>query len=65
MVGRKLLKKHFCKAFVKISAVRQQQMPISTFSIMSIETISCHSNQRSVKIQLFVPPPIDAICDIG
>ena len=35
MVGRELLKKHFRKTFVKISAVRQQQMPISTFSIIS------------------------------
>ena len=35
MVGRDLLKKYFCKTFVKISAVSQQQMPISTFSIIS------------------------------
>ena len=34
-VGRELLKKNFCKTFVKISAVRQPQMPISTFSITS------------------------------
>ena len=35
MVGRELLMKHFCKTFVKIPAVRQQQMPISTVSIIS------------------------------
>ena len=35
MVGRELLKTHFCKTFVEISAERQQQMPISTFSIIS------------------------------
>ena len=40
MVGRGLLKEHFCKTFVKISAVRQKQMPISTCPI----TLSCHSN---------------------
>ena len=35
IVGKELLKKHFCQTFVKISSVRQQQMPISTFSIRS------------------------------
>ena len=65
MVARELLKKHFCKTFVKISAVQ----PISTFfHYKSIETICCHCNQSSypigTKTQLFVPPPIDAICEI-
>ena len=29
-----------------------------------METISCHSNIVQQKTQLFVPPPIDAICEI-
>ena len=36
MVGRGLLQKHFSKTFVKISAVTQESMPISSFPILSI-----------------------------
>ena len=36
MVGRGLLQKHFSKTSVKISAVTQKLMPISTFPIVSI-----------------------------
>ena len=35
IVGTELLKKHFCKTFVKIPSVRQQQMPIFSFTIIS------------------------------
>ena len=35
IVGRELLKEHFCKTFVKMSSVRQQEMPISTVSFIS------------------------------
>ena len=51
MNHRGLLKKHFCKTFVKISAMRQQEMPIFTFShYKSMATISYHSNQISYPI---------------
>ena len=36
MVGRGLLQEHFCKTFVKISAVIQKYMLISTFPIISL-----------------------------
>ena len=48
IVGRRLLQKYFCKTFFKISAVTQTWMPISTFPIISIWKLSCHSNQSFV-----------------
>ena len=35
MFGRGLFKEHFCKMFVKISAVRQQLISVFTFLIVS------------------------------
>ena len=62
MNRRGLLKKHFCKPFVTISAMRQQSMPIFIFFFhyKSMATINCHSNQSSypigTKTILFAPP---------
>ena len=70
MVGSGLLQKHFSKTFVKISAFNTEINANFHFShYKSIETISCHSNQRSYPIgtknhNYSLPPPIDAICEI-
>ena len=39
IAGREPLKKHFYKTFVKISAERQPQMPISTFFIIRLQRL--------------------------
>ena len=36
MVGRGLLQEHFCKTFVKISAVTKKYLPISSFPVVSL-----------------------------
>ena len=36
MNRRGLLKKHFCRKKIQISAVRQQKLPLSTFPIISL-----------------------------
>ena len=60
MVGRELLNEHFCKTFVIISAVRWQQMPISTFPIVSqwqlyIAKATSVFIRLEQKTQVFVP----------
>ena len=47
MVGRGPLKKHLSKTLVKISVITQKQMPISTFPIISLGKLSCHSNEST------------------
>ena len=34
--GRGVLKKHFCKSFIKIAAMRQQLMPIAIYPSISL-----------------------------
>ena len=46
MERRGQLNKHFCKK-TQISPMRQKKMSFSSFPIMSMGTISCHSNQSS------------------
>ena len=44
--GRGLLKEHFCKTFVKVSAVRYKKKADCHFShYKSMETLSCNSNE--------------------
>ena len=42
-----LLNKHICEKKNQISPVRQQKLSTASFPIMSMGTISCHSNQSS------------------
>ena len=45
MVGRGLLQEHFCKSFVKISAVTEINANYHFSHYKSMETLSCHSNK--------------------
>ena len=49
MVGRGLLKKHFSKNFVKISAVTEinANFHFSHYKYMYMEISSCHSNEST------------------
>ena len=47
MVGRGLLQEHFCKTFVKISAVTEINANFHFSHCKSMETVSCHSNETT------------------
>ena len=70
MVGKGLLKKHFCKKKNQNICSEIAINAIFHFShCMSMATISCHSNQEflsdwSKKHNYSFPRPIDAICEI-
>ena len=63
-----LLNKHICEKKSNISNETAEIVNFHFFHYKSMGTISCHSNQSSypigTKTQLFVPPPINAICAI-
>ena len=58
---RALLNKHFSKNKTQISPMRKQKIAISTFfHYKSMERISCHGNQSSIRSEqktIFLVPP--------
>ena len=71
MLGRGLLKEHFCKTFIKYICSDTAINANFHFShYKSMVTISCHSNQSSYPIEtkknffFSFPRPIDFICEI-